>query len=39
MTAVGPMSYPGVPKKTTYEGLRTLCREWHSDMTDIADQR
>ena len=28
-----------VAKQTTYEGLKTSCRRWHGDMTDIADQR
>ena len=27
MTAVGPMSYPGVPKETRYEGLKTRYRK------------
>ncbi len=26
MTAVGPMSYPGVPKKTTSESLESQSR-------------
>jgi len=28
-----------VSKQTTYEGLNTLCRRWHGDMTDITEQR
>ena len=28
-----------VSKETRYEGLKTSCRRWHGDMTDIADQR
>ena len=35
---------PGRPthvvlKQTTYEGLKTSCRKWHGDMTDIVDQQ
>ena len=29
----------GVSKQTTYEGLKTSCRRWHGDMTDIVEQR
>jgi len=28
-----------VSKQTTYERLKSSCRRWHGDMTDIADQR
>ena len=28
-----------VSKQTSYEGLKSSCRRWHGDMTDIADQR
>jgi hypothetical protein len=26
MTAVGPMSYPGVPKRTSFESLKSQSR-------------
>ena len=29
----------GVSEETTYEGLKTSCRRWHGDMTDIVDQQ
>jgi hypothetical protein len=32
-------SCPPVAKTTTYEGLKTSCRRWHGDMTDIVDQQ
>jgi hypothetical protein len=28
-----------VSKETTYEGLKTSCRRWPGDMTDINEQR
>ena len=28
-----------VLKETTYEGLKTSCRTWHGDMTDIVDRQ
>jgi hypothetical protein len=27
-----------VSEWTTYEGLKTSCRRWHNDMTDIAEE-
>jgi hypothetical protein len=32
-------SCPPVAKTTTYEGLKTSCRRWHGDMTDIVDEQ
>jgi hypothetical protein len=41
MTVDGPEGDARVSRldQTTCEGLKTLCRRWHGDMTNITEQR